>query len=1024
MTKLYLPFFVLILLVSSCSNTDIDNDGISNQDEIKVYHTNPYSPDSDGDGFSDYKEMFELSFDPESDISRFNPLIADVPTFEIKIVSEPDIEYIMSKNGSEETSKSLTEGESTTDSYSVTNSNELTTSTESNWGVSVDVGISNQVVIKPTGGATLTKSLNLGSSYGKSWSNSSSVNYSTDRTNELAKNMEKTQQDSKSEGYEITGGGLSLIVDIINSGHVAFTVENMSLSTLLFNPAISDSLKPVCTLEPDTKYGSFPEQTLAPEGKWESVVFSTDNLKVGEVEKLIFNPTGLLFKTSNFEITGNDDSALPHAETDIQANTAVIVIDHGDINIPVEKYRVCTTAKRDKKGKLVGITLQEVFNTVLRQEYTTESVAISANDKILKSNTIVSIGNTKNDLENNKFWVVDSSIDEINGYEYDFNNVILRAGDYLSLVYVKDDDKDKVGLREERIYGSSDHEVDTDGDGLSDYDEIREGWKVLGSVKKSSPYLADTDFDGLSDIKEKELGTNPLSRDSDKDKFSDLLEVNKGTDPLSVTNAQLRNLILSDNVTLTPPFSKDRYEYTAVCSKIDKISFTPMIDSAGSTIKINNSTVEPDKESSPLKLALGENNYILDVSSEGDLENKKYSIKVINTTQNLSLSSVGITTMDNKPIHFKEEFNPSNFNYSLKLNADKIKLKAAALNPSEDVVVYNYIKDKKREVDLSEDHYTLQVPIGSSQIIIRVTSFNSKISKDYVINTVNELNPGSNLQLLYNSDDDGKYITGIWDQSDDPRSSKYYVVRQENKKQKIDFRNIAYKKGVNIDDNSKVVDIVENDTFFKDSKIKYDKRYIYFVYAYYKENRKHYYSLKPINTEITTPVFVPEIPKMVVKVNKVTIKNVKDSYTEDPDFKLKLGYRTYNGKEDYWEIQRAWGDWEIEENKTKTHEFKNYSSVNIPENRDLSLKWFVKEEDCGTYWNVDQYISYNELKEIADDGKKVKINNKEIMKGDRVYTRDEERSYKDWKGTKEYVKIEVEYYLSVEYEIPYDGSDS
>lgn len=42
---------------------------------------------------------------------------------------------------------------------------------------------------------------------------------------------------------------------------------------------------------------------------------------------------------------------------------------------------------------------------------------------------------------------------------------------------------------------------DTDGDGLSDYDEIY--------VYKTSPYLEDTDSDGISDKQEIEQGTNP-----------------------------------------------------------------------------------------------------------------------------------------------------------------------------------------------------------------------------------------------------------------------------------------------------------------------------------------------------------------------------------------------------------------------------------------------------------------------------------------------------------------------------------
>ena len=36
---------------------DSDSDGLSDYDEINIYHTSPYLPDSDSDGISDYDEI-------------------------------------------------------------------------------------------------------------------------------------------------------------------------------------------------------------------------------------------------------------------------------------------------------------------------------------------------------------------------------------------------------------------------------------------------------------------------------------------------------------------------------------------------------------------------------------------------------------------------------------------------------------------------------------------------------------------------------------------------------------------------------------------------------------------------------------------------------------------------------------------------------------------------------------------------------------------------------------------------------
>jgi hypothetical protein len=65
---------------------------------------------------------------------------------------------------------------------------------------------------------------------------------------------------------------------------------------------------------------------------------------------------------------------------------------------------------------------------------------------------------------------------------------------------------------------------DSDGDGLSDFDEV--------TKYNTDPFKADTDNDGLTDGLEIELGTNPFERDTDKGGVDDGIEVLiDGTDP-------------------------------------------------------------------------------------------------------------------------------------------------------------------------------------------------------------------------------------------------------------------------------------------------------------------------------------------------------------------------------------------------------------------------------------------------------------------------------------------------------------
>ncbi|MBM25134.1 MAG: hypothetical protein CL760_05525, partial [Chloroflexi bacterium] len=58
--------------------------------------------------------------------------------------------------------------------------------------------------------------------------------------------------------------------------------------------------------------------------------------------------------------------------------------------------------------------------------------------------------------------------------------------------------------------------TDTDNDGLTDYEEIREG---------TDPNNPDTDNDGLEDGEEVDLGTDPNNPDTDNDGLEDGEEV-------------------------------------------------------------------------------------------------------------------------------------------------------------------------------------------------------------------------------------------------------------------------------------------------------------------------------------------------------------------------------------------------------------------------------------------------------------------------------------------------------------------
>ncbi len=95
-------------------------------------------------------------------------------------------------------------------------------------------------------------------------------------------------------------------------------------------------------------------------------------------------------------------------------------------------------------------------------------------------------------------------------------------------VHDRDPDSDGDGLSdadEVNVYGTNPLDPDSDDDGLSDGDEV--------NVHGTDPLEPDSDNDGLSDGDEVNVyGTDPLEPDSDGDGLSDGDEVAIGTDPL------------------------------------------------------------------------------------------------------------------------------------------------------------------------------------------------------------------------------------------------------------------------------------------------------------------------------------------------------------------------------------------------------------------------------------------------------------------------------------------------------------
>ena len=106
-----------------------------------------------------------------------------------------------------------------------------------------------------------------------------------------------------------------------------------------------------------------------------------------------------------------------------------------------------------------------------------------------------------------------------------------------------DSDGDGLTYDEETSYGTDAADADTDGDGLSDGDEV--------DTYGSDPLAVDSDSDGLDDADEVTYGTDPWSTDSDLDGYDDATEVAAGSNPNDAASDPTTSLTDTDSDGLT-----------------------------------------------------------------------------------------------------------------------------------------------------------------------------------------------------------------------------------------------------------------------------------------------------------------------------------------------------------------------------------------------------------------------------------------------------------------------------------------
>jgi len=478
--------------------------------EVLVSHTSPVLADTDGDGKKDYEEIHS---------GGTSPLIADLPVLALEVYGDPllSLPNAHVAEGCEQTSTNLTREaqehvntDNVTTKMSIENTVKLHTETEagtSTW--------------PPSFSAKLTSDTEFKQGY----------------IHETTANFTQTSvQDNQNKvtcwenaSSDFSNGEVSVAMKLHNRSSLSFKVKKIRV--IAYQLTTGSNFRLIGSLDPE---GWNEEgEVLGPYGDITMTV-KTTGIDAPTMKSLIANSSALMFEVGAYELFQLDDAGVNETvnyaklgESVVQ-QTGLLTIDYGDGNI--ERHMVATNVNRNPDGSARGVTLEEALNDVLKISYETETQRDSAGNvigrKVLKQ--VKTTATYQNDAEQagRGFWVVGGNGDAFAvGISTNFDDIVLKSGERISLVFLRDTDLDSLFDNEEQLLGSETTNQDTDSDGLSDYDEAKVGWDV--NLQETSyhinpdPRFADVDGDYLSDSAEKILGTDPYSKNTDKDDLDD-----------------------------------------------------------------------------------------------------------------------------------------------------------------------------------------------------------------------------------------------------------------------------------------------------------------------------------------------------------------------------------------------------------------------------------------------------------------------------------------------------------------------
>jgi hypothetical protein len=528
---------------------DTDADWLTDYDEKYILRSSPLKQDTDEDGLDDYTEVTSLKTSPiladtdgdqlddrdELFFRNRNPRLSDIPQPQI-LIGATNIQVNETFSYTDEQGEEHATESSTALALTESDSKTFAESTTRSNTSSYSFGQSVQFEGGYDGGGVAK--LTLGAEFGQELGRG----YSYDVGAESSQSAEEAYAEAYSEAMVISenrsvtrnveSASLSAEVTIVNAGDLAFTIRNLELTSRVQdpNPTHRDSYVPLAFLVPGSGNNEF---NLGANGARRGpFIFQNTEIFPNLAQGLLREPRAMIFDIANFDLEDEFGRNYAFVSQEVAERTAGITIDYG--NGDVEKYNVATAGEFDLNGQQRGISMREALT------------AIIGLTEVENENAPLPVDADLNDPAIRNSFA--TAVDPVRGVE-----VLTRVRGVQSGLVASDDNKwFWAVVTDQDIPSETDfseivlkagdnfmlwYVQDIDNDGLFAREEF---------LNSSSDQNPDTDSDTLCDFEEIREGwivaipgngyrvySNPARMDSDGDGLDDPTEKRYATDPRS-----------------------------------------------------------------------------------------------------------------------------------------------------------------------------------------------------------------------------------------------------------------------------------------------------------------------------------------------------------------------------------------------------------------------------------------------------------------------------------------------------------